>query len=133
MYEYHGWITLRMTPGEIDNEEALLWEAHQKIKNVLSSFNHRNRISDLKIMNGQYFLWIAGSANHASTEAKDLFELLELISSKTLGSYGLVYIHDDEAPEGLSNKFQVVRVARGQVEKFQDNLLSPCIPVIEDP
>jgi hypothetical protein len=51
------------------------------------------------------------------------------------GSYGLLYVHDDEDiqdEEDNSNTFVVWKITRGKLTQEKDNYLSPCIPVIED-
>lgn len=50
---------------------------------------------------------------------------------KTVGSYGLLYVHDDEAKIN-SDVFVVYKLARGKVERTVDTLLSPFIPTVED-
>lgn len=47
------------------------------------------------------------------------------------GSYGVLYILDDEAP-GLDDEFQIIAMRRGQIVRFTDTHLSPCVPTIED-
>ncbi|MFF3068112.1 Imm7 family immunity protein [Kitasatospora sp. NPDC057904] len=48
------------------------------------------------------------------------------------GSYGLLHIRDDEEP-GRENEVTVVRMVRGRLSTHTELLLSPCIPVLEDP
>lgn len=47
------------------------------------------------------------------------------------GSYGLIYLYDDEAA-GRENQFQVFSLSRGSVKEFSDFYLSPIVPTIED-
>ena len=46
-------------------------------------------------------------------------------------SYGLLYVHDDEA-DGQANEFRTWRLARGELREMDDPFLSPCIPTPED-
>lgn len=39
MYEYHGWITIRVTPGEIDNEEEKLREISNYAGKIIEDFD----------------------------------------------------------------------------------------------
>ena len=50
---------------------------------------------------------------------------------KKNGSYGLLYVHDDESKDDC-NSFVVYKLARGKVERIADTLLSPFIPTVED-
>ena len=133
-YEYHGWITLEVTPSseEVDNEFDLLWNIHKLVSNLLEDFCAEHRIAGLKVVNGQHLIWIAGCTNHENYESKELLNLLKSIGKYAPGSYGILYVHNDEDTEGLSNEFQVWRLVRGNLEKQKDYYLSPCVPVIED-
>lgn len=130
MYEYHGWATIRETAtcDEEDNMEKIVIN----IKEYINNLNWCNGILDLHVVNGEYQLIIAGLTNHKGHEAKELFMLYNYIAREAPGSYGLLYIWDDEDKDGFSNKFQVHVLVRGQVKLQEDPFLSPCIPVIED-
>ena len=58
--------------------------------------------------------------------------MLKSIGKYAPGSYGILYVHNDEDIEGLSNEFQVWRLVRGNLEKQKDYYLSPCVPVIKN-
>ncbi|MER7844288.1 Imm7 family immunity protein [Kitasatospora sp. NPDC096077] len=49
-----------------------------------------------------------------------------------VGSYGLLHVRDDEAAEHGS-EVRVLRMVRGEVSEHAEPLLSPCMPVLEDP
>ena len=52
-------------------------------------------------------------------------------SRKAIGSYGLLYVMNDEA-KIENNSFVIYKLARGRIERVVDNLLSPFIPTVED-
>ncbi|KRF32213.1 hypothetical protein ASG93_04815 [Paenibacillus sp. Soil787] len=57
------------------------------------------------------------------------------MSENLPGSYGLLYVHNDEDFKGEddnSNNFIVWKLARGKLTQEKDNYLSPYIPVVED-
>ena len=62
-----------------------------------------------------------------SGEINDLIALFETIGKIAEGSYGLLYLRNDEDKEKYNN-FVVHRLARGTVEIYPDTLLSPMIP-----
>ncbi|WP_410611889.1 Imm7 family immunity protein [Amycolatopsis sp. lyj-109] len=85
----------------------------------------------------EYHGWIA---LRPTAEALDDEPPLRLDEIRTLvakvgrlapGSYGLLYVHDDEHPEHRLS-FRVFRLARGRVTEHADHLLSPVIPTLED-
>jgi Immunity protein 7 len=133
MYEYHGWMNLKVSSGDLDNEEELLSQFYSQVQRKIILFEQRNRFANLMVMNGEYFLHIAGSNNHSSQVEDELIDLITFINEYSSGTYGLVYIRDDENSDGLSNDFQVLRISRGKLERMKDIFLSPCIPTIEDP
>ncbi len=133
MYEYHGWITLRVTPGEVDNEEEKLWEINKYAKNIIDNFADKHGFAGLNVVNGEHLAWFSGCTNHSSPTSETLLEIFRLIGNQAPGSYGLLYIWDDEATHELNNEFQVWRLVRGKFELLKDCFLSPCIPTIEDP
>jgi hypothetical protein len=129
MIEYHGWLTLRESPSEID--ERGLRAIYEGLKQKLSDSAFFSVVIDLKYINGNCQLWISGNANHRSQEFEDVLALLEEIASKATGTYGLLYLWDDEDPQHY-NSFQVFVIRRGTVIPECDTYLSPCVPTIED-
>ena len=63
--------------------------------------------------------------------SSDILNIYYLIAKKAVGSYGLLYVHDDEAKDD-SNNFVVYKLARGKVDRIADTFLSPFIPTVED-
>ena len=60
-----------------------------------------------------------------------IINLYNLVAEKAIGSYGLLYVYDDESKSD-NNRFVIYKLARGKIEKSADSLLSPCIPTVED-
>ena len=128
MYEYYGWASIPNDANQ-NNEEKLkpvLLELENKIKTDFVF----NDVAYLNNLNGTVVLNIAGNHNHRNNLAVDLFTW---IAQNVVGSFGLLYIMDDEdnrAEKG--NRFLVWRLARGVLQEFDDPFLSPFIPIVED-
>ena len=92
-----------------------------------------NRLSDMKIKvkNGEYYLEHTLFTNHFSQEVRETLELFYKISEIAPGSYGLLYIHNDEDKKNY-NSFCVYKAAKGKVTKLEDVYLSPYIPIVEE-
>lgn len=127
MVEIHGWITLRETYRVVDDED---------MEGVLAEIrNEINRLAylslQIKVKNGQHFIEFSLYANHMSKDARDLLSFFEKAGGIAEGSYGLLYMHNDEDSRGY-NDFVVHRLARGKVTIFRDEYLSPFIGTVED-
>jgi hypothetical protein len=137
MYEYHGWIALRATYRNDDEmDEELLDEALQnillRVKAEIEKIGPDNSKLDLQVCNGGHYIHLFGFRNHKEPRGKEIRELYELVANIAVGSYGLLYEHDDEAEDGSDNEFVVHVLARGKVKKKSDPFLSPFIGVVED-
>ena len=134
MYEYHGWINIRITPGELkEGDEEILWKLKVHFEKIIDNFANYSNIAELRTINGEHFAWFTGSSNHRSSESEELLNIFQLIGEQASGSFGILYVWDTEELGGLANEFQVWRLARGKFELLKDRYLSPCIPTIEDP
>ena len=128
MIELHGWVTIRETYKvtlEEDNDNIFIDKIKKEIEN-LSWFK-----SQIKALNGEWFLEFTIFANRKNPETEEVFQLYNRIGELAEGSYGLIYLYDDEA-EGKENQFQVFSLSRGSIKEFSDSYLSPVIPTIED-
>ena len=78
-------------------------------------------------------LSIFGHNNHRNEPVVDLFRWL---AENARGSYGLLYIHDDEdfkRGSDYTNRFRVWKLTLGQLEELDDPFLSPYMPTVELP
>jgi len=128
MIEFHGWLTLRESPAEIDSGElpALVRKFEDTIAKEDFGFEIMQRY-----INGSCQLWISGNANHKGPDFDRLIEIINDISNSATGSYGLIYLWDDE-DSVFNNEFQVFVIKRGIIRREKDHYLSPCVPIIED-
>ncbi|MET9491317.1 Imm7 family immunity protein [Nocardia sp. NPDC006630] len=130
MFEYHGWVTVQSSAGdENDSEsEAALTAAAA----VLQGLQSAPGLADIRTVNGVNQIHIAGCSNHKGSQGDQVIEVFAEIGRVAPGSYGILYVRDDEDSSGRENEFQVTVMRRGAVSSWRDELLSPCIPVIED-
>ncbi|TJY40849.1 hypothetical protein E5161_17070 [Cohnella pontilimi] len=128
MYEFHGWAVLRYHTHDTDFEKQ---EAHLKILLNFIFDIDTEKVVSIKQRNGLDSFLISGLHNH---KAEYVLEIFTRIAELMPGSYGLLYIHDNEEfTDEKNNKFIVWKLARGQVIEQEDNYLSPYIPTVEDP
>ncbi|MFF4547114.1 Imm7 family immunity protein [Streptomyces sp. NPDC001435] len=128
MFEYHGWITVRESAGADDDDARLRRQIVDELRAHLAAVASPYLL-DLRWMNGEALIHLGGHLNHRSG---DVLGLLAHVGAVAPGSYGLVHIRDDEDP-GHRNEFRVLRLVRGEVTEHTEPLLSPCVPVLEDP
>ena len=131
MYEYHGWITLVYSICEVEDEDEKLKIAVDYARDLIEQTLPKRYINELKVVNGEYMISLAGLANHRGTLEKALINFYREIGEKAPGSYGLLYVSDDENPE-FDNEFRVGKLVRGNFKFVKDCYLSPRIPTIED-
>lgn len=128
MIELHGWVTIRETyiaTFKEDNEDIFIDKIRKEIEN-LSWFKPQ-----MKVLNGEWFLEFTIFANRKNPQTEEAFKLFNKIGELAEGSYGLIYLYDDEA-DGRENQFQVFSLSRGSIKEFSDSYLSPIVPTIED-
>jgi ribulose bisphosphate carboxylase small subunit len=125
MYEWHGWATLRKTAA-VDYYDDLDEKTLAQVRALLAkSDSQLNETADLRPANGDWHVWLAGRHNHHDQEVVPLFRA---IAETTPGSYGVLYVFDDEASDGWDR--WVMR--RGGVTLHPDEDLSPHIGMVED-
>lgn len=127
MVEVHGWITIRET-YEVTDEENFD-EILNLINVEIKKLNYCN--PQIKRINGECFIELLACTNHMSLDVKEMISFFDIVGKVAKGSYGLLYLHNDEDKDNY-NSFVVYRLARGKVEMYQDSLLSPIVPIIED-
>lgn len=126
MFDYHGWAQLCNDPHNSSgpNLDKLLVELKERLRKYDGI-----GVLDYGQLNVTFQIWLHGCTNHRQ---RWVFELFSFIAERAPGSYGLLYVWDDEDREH-DNEFRVWRMARGRVEEFADPFLSPCVPTFEDP
>ncbi len=127
MVEIHGWITIRETYEATDEEhfEMIL----KQVNDELEKLNYCNL--NIKRINGECFIELLSCTNHMSLDVMELLSFFEIVGKVAKGSYGLLYMYNNEDEDNY-NSFMVYRLARGKVKIYQDDLLSPVVPTIED-
>lgn len=131
MVEYHGWATIRVDTTE--ENAAALAESVTALKNRIEQIAAEQPIIGIRYVNGIPMIWTSGACNHKSQTVIDVLELFASIARIARGSYGILYVWDDEDKAGNANAFVVWRLSRGNVVQLNDPFLSPCVPIIEDP
>lgn len=127
MVEMHGWVTIRDTYKVVDTDNT---EKVTKILEVeFKTINYLN--PEMKWINGECCLQLSLFSNHWNEECDEMIKIYRIIADKAEGSYGLLYVYNDEDRE-LYNEFIIYRLVRGKIEIFNDKLLSPFVPIIED-
>lgn len=131
MYEFHGWIVIREKVNEVNTGN--LFSISNTIKYQIEELDcGSSKVLDIKIINGAVHLYTTGLSNHKALDGDDIITLYENVAKIAPGSYGLLYIRDDEDCTGFENKFRVIVLKRGQLIEKEDMLLSPCNPTIEE-
>ena len=131
MFEYHGWITIQESTSEVD--EGNLTNLIEDIKDEIAKRFTSSGFIDLRAINGSYHLCLSGFTNHKAQEEKDIISLFSYVGERVPGSYGLLYMRDDEDINGFDNEFIVYTLFRGSISLRRDIYLSPVIPTVEDP
>jgi immunity protein 7 of polymorphic toxin system len=126
MFEYHEWAVIRDATN--DGDETRLARMAEDVRRGIGEFAVGSGVADVRWVNGTCMVWFAGCPNHRYDRVLDLLPWLGRLAP---GSYGLLYVWDDEDLDA-ENRFRVWRLARGQVEERTDPFFSPCIPTIED-
>lgn len=134
MINYYGWFNLRETCGD----DAWDYERREYVlaglKNEMARLE-RPGLSNLSLqqVSDTWILLIGGSRNHRAGDFDEILELLRRVGTELPGSFGLLYVYDDEDPRPeFRENFAIWRLARGTLGESQDRLLSPIVPVVED-
>ncbi len=129
MFEFHGWASVLYHTH--DTDAALQDRCWQQLVDYVATIP--TNLVHVQRYNGCDSLHVAGQHNHRS---EYIIELFQWIADNASGSYGILYIRDDEdhSREGnYTNCFRVWRLCRGQLTECDDPFLSPAIPTVEDP
>ncbi|GMK37949.1 hypothetical protein PCCS19_10030 [Paenibacillus sp. CCS19] len=128
MYEYHGWAVILDSTGEEGSSASSIYA---RVTQYVELLKPNADVFELKIINGQYHLWLSGLSGGAPTSKYDPVEILQTLGVMAPGSYGLLYVYNDENEHRI-NAFSVFVLARGSVKEREDPFLSPIIPVVAD-
>lgn len=126
MFSFHGWAVVREAHDESTENPRALADVLRRTEQFID--NEMEFSGRLHQTNGEHHLLTSGASNHYRASPLALFKLLADVSS---GSYGLLYVHDDENVEGLANSFQVWVLRKGTLSIASDTFLSPVFPTIE--
>lgn len=103
MIELHGWVTIRETYesrfDEEDHVDVVIENIKKEIEKLLWFKPY------IKVQNGTYFLEFTLFSNRKNLESQEIFQLFHRIGELAIGSYGLIYLYDEE--EEKENQFQV--------------------------
>lgn len=108
MVELHGWITIRETYRASLNEEEKIDLLVARIKaeiNILSWFK-----PEIKTQNGEWILEFTLFSNRINSQILEVFELCKWIGKVADGSYGLIYLYNDEDRSGKENQLGIWRI-----------------------
>lgn len=130
MVKLHGWITVRETYESFFEEEDNIHLVVAEIRETIDRLSYFK--PEVKAQNGEVFIEFTRFCNRINPEVLEVFEFCKQVGQSAKGSYGLVYLYDDEDPNGKENRFQVFSLTRGGLKEHNDPFLSPIIPTIED-
>jgi hypothetical protein len=134
MYEFHGWATIRaiFENVDIDNEEQIMNIVVNKIKQHIGELNWQHGVLDIRAINAEFHVWTSGNHNHKPTGEYCPIEFFKYIAQIAPGSYGILYVLDDEdLINDNDNYFKVFVLAKGKITEHRDSYLSPFIPTVE--
>ncbi|XRQ03334.1 Imm7 family immunity protein [Actinomadura welshii] len=128
MFEYHGWVSVQDSPSDVDEKE--LRAATELIRPRIEQLAETLGFAALNWVNGMPQVNVSGLLNRRSGGGDDVIDLFRFIGKVAPGSYGVLYMHDDEGAH--ANEFRVLVLRRGAVSEQADPFLSPVVPTIED-
>ena len=131
MISINGWICIRESFNEEGEDENKFDSIIQKIESEISNnLVYENEYYDLKSINGETYLTLTIGHNH---RVEHPFGFIKWIAEIAIGSFGIIYVFDDEDIDRKNNNsFKVWRIKKGIVEELDDPFLSPIIPQIEE-
>lgn len=128
MVELHGWLSISETYEDEDNyEEVEIDSIMQEVKRIVADKDS----VEIEYKNGVPFISTLICTNHRTPEIDLVINTYKLVSETATGSYGLIYIRDDE-DSVHHNEFQIYIFKKGECHYKVDNDLSPCIPEVEN-
>jgi hypothetical protein len=127
MTEFHCWTVIQYDSH--DTDLVLQKLCVDSCENYLKSHEYLTE-DKYKVVkyNGINTFLTSGLHNH---KADYILEIFKWLGQNARGSYGLLYIQNDEEVETYKG-FKVFVMKKGIVSERMDSLLSPRIPTIED-
>ena len=126
MIELHGWLSVWET---YEDEDLLSQDELDKIMQKVKDIVWQSGV-ELRYVNGVPFVNTLIYSNHRTAEIDQVIEAYKNISKTAAGSYGMIYLCDDEDAEHY-NEFEIYVFKKGACTRKIDKDFSPCIPKIE--
>lgn len=128
MIELHGWLAI----GETYKDEDLFPQSeidriNKTVKDIILNCDYK---ITLQYSNGCTYINTLHCSNHRTPKVDTIIKAYKHISEVATGSYGMIYLKDDEDKDHY-NDFQVYVFKKGKCIQRDDIDFSPCIPTIE--
>ena len=127
MFEFHGWANIQIDYDSpfIDRVHQIgagpWYEAVKALRTAVNDAHDEFSLFDIQQCgNGMLVLMAHGLRNHRFEPVIDLFRW---VAENLPGSYGLLYIEDDELPDE-ETRFKAWRRANGRLTEHEDPFLS---------
>lgn len=132
--ELHGWIVVRESYSEEGDSDTLLKKIISQLNEKIDLLKSEGRNIEINLFsrNGVKQVSFFGAPNHKGDNWEWVIKLAEWIAKEAIGSYGIIYMFDDEDKNGLDNQFQVLVLKKGVISFELDTFLSPFIPEVEE-
>jgi hypothetical protein len=130
--EIIGWAVL--SESYIWDEDLIL-DSENIMASIIAKFGepYANEIIELYRINGSAIVSLVMGHNHYTSRTDDFIKMFDLISEVAPGSYGKMYIYDNEGKFAPYNVVTELVLARGEVKRYQDAYFTPYVPKIEGP
>jgi hypothetical protein len=128
MYEFHGWANIHAIYEnvDIDNEDQIMDIVINKIKKHIEELDWKQGVLDLRATNANFHLRASGIFKEKVDEKYCPIELFKYIGRVSPGSYGILYVLDNENSADKNDKyFKVFALSKGQLCEHNDPYLSP--------
>ncbi len=117
---------MKTTDGEEDRLE--LEAVVDRVREMAQELGLADRVEIIGV-GGSYILRLTVVQNRDRGDLDRCQELIEDLAATAPGSYGVLYVRDDEH----SGEMRRLVVRRGHATLVADDVLSPLVPTIEDP
>lgn len=130
MVTIFAWMEIRATYLDEDLHPEI---DEKNIYDTVDGLIKHLKYNELELTEKNYTRYIQFSVmeNHKTEKSQEMVDLFTEISKIATGSYGLLYIMDDE-DELYDDEFRVLVSRKGKCEWKKDELLSPCSVMLEE-